>query len=80
MSHTPHELVEEFPDSVDQIRALKASDPHFARLADTYHELNRQIHRMETDLEPASDAAQAELRLKRLKLKDEIYARLKAEG
>jgi hypothetical protein len=80
MSHTPHELVEEFPDSVDQIHALKVSDPHFARLADTYHELNRQIHRMETDLEPASDAAQAELRLKRLKLKDEIYARLKADG
>jgi uncharacterized protein len=80
MSHTPHELAEEFPDAAEQIHALKASDPHFARLAEAYHDLNRQIHRMETDLEPASDAAQAELRLKRLKLKDEIYARLRAEG
>ena len=77
MSHTPHELAEEFPDAGEEIHALKASDPHFARLADEHHDLNRQIHRMETDVEPTSDAAQGELRLKQLRLKDEIYARLK---
>ncbi|MCA8900185.1 MAG: DUF465 domain-containing protein [Hyphomonas sp.] len=78
MSHTPHELAEEFPDAVDRIHDLKTSNAHFAKLADEYHDLNRQIHRIETDMEPASDEHQTELRRKRLALKDEIYAMLKA--
>ena len=65
MSHTPHELTEEFPDLADKIHALKTSDAHFAKLADEYHELNRQIHRIETDVEPASDEHQTELRKQR---------------
>jgi len=78
MSHTPHELTEEFPEAADKIHELKESNAHFARLADEYHELNREIHRIETDLEPASDEHQTELRKKRMALKDEIYAMLKA--
>ena len=39
MSHTPHELTEEFPDLADKIHALKTSDAHFAKLADEYHEI-----------------------------------------
>ena len=31
MSHTPHELAEEFPQDVDKIHALKVSNPHFAK-------------------------------------------------
>ncbi|HCX09894.1 MAG TPA: hypothetical protein DHU81_05990, partial [Hyphomonas sp.] len=53
MSHTPHELAEEFPDATDRIHALKETDGHFARLADEYHAVNRQIHRIETNVEPA---------------------------
>ncbi|MCA8892311.1 YdcH family protein [Hyphomonas sp.] len=78
MSHTPHELTEEFPDLADKIHELKTSDAHFAKLADEYHELNRQIHRIETDVEPASDEHQTELRKQRMALKDEIYNMLKA--
>ncbi|HAE27204.1 MULTISPECIES: YdcH family protein [Hyphomonas] len=78
MSHTPHELTEEFPDLADKIHALKTSDAHFAKLADEYHELNRQIHRIETDVEPASDEHQTELRKQRMALKDELYNMLKA--
>nr|WP_321439676.1 YdcH family protein [uncultured Hyphomonas sp.] len=78
MSHTPHELTEEFPDLADKIHALKTSDAHFAKLADEYHELNRRIHRIETDVEPASDEHQTELRKQRLALKDEIYEILKS--
>ena len=78
MSHTPHELTEEFPDLADEIHALKTSDAHFAKLADEYHELNRQIHRIETDVEPASDEHQTELRKQRMALKDELYNMLKA--
>ena len=72
MSHTPHELVEEFPAAVEHIHTLKHSDPHFARLAEQYHEVNRQIHRIETDIEPASDAFQTRLRKQRMTIKDEI--------
>lgn len=78
MSHTPHELTEEFPDLAEKIHEMKTSDAHFAKLADEYHELNRQIHRIETDVEPASDEHQTELRKQRMALKDELYNMLKA--
>ncbi|MEZ5999605.1 YdcH family protein [Hyphomonas sp.] len=78
MSNTPHELSAEFPDLADKIHELKTSNAHFAKLADEYHELNRQIHRIETDVEPASDEHQTELRKQRMALKDELYAMLKA--
>jgi len=73
MSHTPHELAEEFPDKVDAMSALKTSDAHFAKLSDEYHEVNRAVHRAETNVEPISEAAETELRKKRAVLKDEIW-------
>lgn len=78
MSHVPHELAEEFPDQTVDLRRLKDEDAHFARLADEYHEVNREIHRIETDIEPASDTRATELRKARMRLKDEIAARLAA--
>nr|WP_321360468.1 YdcH family protein [uncultured Hyphomonas sp.] len=78
MSHTPHELTSEFPDLADKIHALKTSDTHFSKLADEYHDLNREIHRMETDVEPTSDEHLTELRKQRLALKDTLYDMLKA--
>ena len=74
MSHTPHELAEEFPDKVDLMSQLKQQDAHFARLADEYHEINRTVHRAETNVEPMEDLAEVELRKKRAALKDEIWA------
>lgn len=73
MSHTPHELAEEFPDKVEQIHELKQSNAHFARLADEYHELNRQVHRAETNVEPMEELAEVQLRKQRASLKDEIW-------
>lgn len=77
MSHTPHELAEEFPQNEVLLRELKAKDPHFSRLADEYHEVNRQIHRHESRVEPVSDFVEEELRKKRLSLKDEIASLLR---
>ncbi|WP_170441832.1 YdcH family protein [Ruegeria arenilitoris] len=74
MSHTPHELAEEFPDKVELMSQLKQSDAHFARLADEYHELNRMVHRAETNVEPMEDLAEGELRKKRAALKDQIWS------
>lgn len=79
MSNTPHELAEEFPEHADAMHRLKGEDAHFAKLADEYHELNRAIHRAETDLEPTGDAHMEDMRKRRLALKDEIYGILTAK-
>lgn len=76
MSHTPHELAEEFPKAKDRLSLLKQTSPHFAKLADRYHEVNRTLHRMETRVEPAGDIPERALRRERMILKDQIYAML----
>ena len=72
MSHTPNQLDEDFPDMAERIHELKTTDNHFARLVEEYHELNRQIHRIETRIEPASEDVEEELKRRRVRLKDEI--------
>jgi uncharacterized protein YdcH (DUF465 family) len=76
MSHTPHELAEEFPDQIDRIHDLKTSNAHFAKLFDEYHDINRAIHRAETDIEPTDDFNLEDMKKKRLALKDEIAGML----
>ncbi|MEO1169865.1 MAG: DUF465 domain-containing protein [Pseudomonadota bacterium] len=76
MSHTPHELAEEFPDHVDKLHDLKMSNARFAKLAEEYHMVNREIHRIESEVEPATDARTTDLRKRRLELKDEVNAML----
>lgn len=76
MSHTPHELHEEFPDKLEAISSLKQSDAHFARLADEYHEINRAIHRAETNVQPMESLAEVDLRKQRAALKDQIWGYL----
>jgi len=75
-SHTPHELHEEFPEHAETIHRLKLEDSHFAKLAEQYHEVNRDVHRMETEVEPVSEQTERELRKRRMQLKDEIAAYL----
>lgn len=79
MSNTPHELHEEFPDEAEKIHALKVSNAHFARLAEDYHEINREVHRAESGVAPMDSLAETELRKKRAHLKDEIARLLAAE-
>ena len=77
MSHTPHELAQEFPDHVEALGRLRQQDAHFARLADEYHDLNRRIHRAETLVEPMESLAEEALRKRRALLKDQIWVRLR---
>ncbi|MCC5964643.1 MAG: DUF465 domain-containing protein [Natronohydrobacter sp.] len=72
MSHTPHELAEEFPLAAELIHRLKQENAHFARLAEEYHDVNRAIHRAETLVEPVAESHESELRRTRMRLKDEI--------
>lgn len=72
MSNTPHILGDEFPGQLDQIHALKASDPRFAQLLVEYDEVNDEIHVAETNLAPVTQEHETELRKRRLTLKDRI--------
>ena len=76
MSHTPHELADEFPQDRDLIHRLKQDDAHFARLAEEYHTVNRTIHRIESETEAASDERAEALKKERLALADQISAML----
>jgi len=78
MSHTPHELKEDFPEFEARISELKKEDHHFRRLADEYHIINREIHRIEIGDEHVSQFDEESFRKTRMRLKDELYAMLKS--
>jgi uncharacterized protein YdcH (DUF465 family) len=78
MTNTPHELAADFPEHAERIHDLKGSDPHFARLMAEYHEVNGQVHRAETLVEPISEEAETGLRKRRAALKDELYRMIRA--
>jgi len=71
-----HDLVHEFPEHREKIHTLKTTDKHFARLFDEYHELEHQVRRAEEGVDTFSDEHMEDLKKKRLKLKDELYAML----
>jgi len=79
MSHTPHEFHEEFPEFAARIHELKTGDAHFSKLFDEYHDINRAVHRAETNVEPTDDLNLETMRKQRMVLKDQLYALLKAE-
>ncbi len=72
MTHTPHELAEDFPEYAETIHQLKTTDSHFRKLADEYHDVNRQVHRMETEVEAVSSDTEKHVRERRVHLKDQI--------
>lgn len=78
MSHTPHELAEEFPQDLKRMADLRQSDSHFEKLSESYHTVNRAIHRAETDVEPTDDVHMQTLRRERMGLKDQIAAYLRS--
>ncbi|MBY5923434.1 YdcH family protein [Ferrimonas balearica] len=73
-----HSLVNEFPAHVDQIQELNLSDDTFHKLYNQYHELDREIRRIEEGLEAAADETLEGLKKQRLQLKDDLYERIKA--
>lgn len=78
MTHTPHELAEDFPGQAELIHELKMTDGEFRFLADRYHEVNRAIHRAETNVEPTEQFHEEDMRKERMRLKDRIAAKLSA--
>ncbi len=72
MSHTPHELADEFPNDHAILHELKLNNAHFVTLSERYHEVNGEIHRIESEVESTSDEYAESLKKKRLALIDEI--------
>lgn len=71
-----HPLIEEFPEHEDRIHELKEKNHHFNYLFDKYDKLDHEIYKIESDIEPASDETLNNLRLERVRLKDELYQML----
>jgi uncharacterized protein YdcH (DUF465 family) len=78
MSEEHHDLANEFPQFKEQIHTLKTSDNHFAKLFDQYHEVTREVYKMEAEVEPVTTEVEEEYKKRRLQLKDELHAMLKA--
>ncbi len=73
-----HDLAHEFPQYLEKMRALKATDAHFASLFTRYDAENQTIIKYEQGAGAITDEALEALKKKRLKIKDEIYGILKA--
>lgn len=74
-----HDLAHEFPEYLEKMNQLKASDAHFSSLCAHYDADNQTITQHEQGKLPIADDALEVLKKKRLERKDEIYQILKAE-
>ncbi len=73
-----HDLAHELPDQQALIARLRAVDEEFNRLMQAYDALDEEILRAEQKVTPHSDFYEEELKKKRVHLKDQLYAKLRA--
>jgi uncharacterized protein YdcH (DUF465 family) len=71
-------FAEEFPEFGEAIHALKSGNFEFARLLKAYDETDDEICRIEAQIETPSDAYTEELKMRRVHLKDRLYAMVQA--
>jgi uncharacterized protein YdcH (DUF465 family) len=69
-----HSLLNELPEHADKIHTLKTENAHFRKLFDEYHEVDKEVFRIESGEEARADLALEDLKKKRLTLKDELFA------
>jgi uncharacterized protein YdcH (DUF465 family) len=72
-----HDLLHEFPEYQERIHELKVSDVHFRKLFDEYHDLEHEIHRINTGVEVVSDDFAHEKKAQLLHIKDALLELLK---
>ncbi len=71
-----HDLNHEFPQYKQRIHELKEQDAHFAKLCHEYEEADKEVYRIEEQIETPSDDYTEEVKKRRLLLKDQIFAML----
>ncbi len=69
----PHALSAEFPELADVLSKQKHNDAHFARLLEEHDALDQEITNDETGVAPIGDDSLETLKVKRARLKDELY-------
>ncbi|WP_455205732.1 YdcH family protein [Kaarinaea lacus] len=74
-----HALAEDFPQFRDRIAQLMQNDAKFAQLHAEYAQIDEEVFRIEEDIETPSDEYTESLKLRRVALKDELYAMLKED-
>lgn len=74
MSLEKHDLLHELPKSKQIIHDLKMNNKHFSRLFDQYHDVDHEVHRIESGAENSSDEYLETKKKERLHLKDQLYA------
>ncbi|MCW8964969.1 MAG: DUF465 domain-containing protein [Gammaproteobacteria bacterium] len=79
MLHEKHDLLHELPEHRDRIHELKMSNAQFAKMFDEYHDIDHEIHRIETGIENTSDEYLEGKKKNRLYLIDEMYKMIRAE-
>jgi uncharacterized protein YdcH (DUF465 family) len=75
-----HSLIKEFPEYKETIHELNNSHTHFAKLYEEYDSLDKEIIRIEEQIETPSDAYTEELKLKRVNLKDQLLSLIKSHS
>ena len=68
-----HPILREFPEHRETIKHLKAADERFRKIFDEYHSVDDAIYRIEEEVDFATDQEIEELKLRRARLKDQIY-------
>ena len=77
MLNEKHDLIHELPEHRETIHNLKMTNNHFSRLFDEYHEIDHEVHRIESGIENTSDEYLEEKKKQRLHLKDELFQMIK---
>ena len=72
-----HKISHEFPEFKQVIHDLKVGNSEFASLMKEYDELDDEIYRIESGIETPSDDYTEALKLKRVELKDRLYAMIR---
>lgn len=72
-----HILSEEFPEYKEKIHELKIGNDEFAALYQEYIDTDKEIYRIEEEIETPSDEYTENLKKKRLLLKDRLYGMLR---
>ncbi len=78
MNQDHHPLAKDFPELKDRIHTLKTTSTHFAKLEREYEDVDKAIVRLENGVEHGSSAELETKKTRRVALKDELYALLKA--
>lgn len=71
-----HPLARDLPEHKDTIHTLKMNDAHFSKIMEEYEVLDKEIVRAEQGVENIADPELDGMKMKRVKMKDELLAML----